>query len=150
MMIMQKLGQKLALDFGAQLAKSVSFHCRIVQFARIQKWVKPSFCSCNKSAFPQMSGLSAIASLLFLWLTSGLHHIADVLVTLNKWMVRHWKLLLWLLVYFLEGGVCVPLWGVAFLGCFWGNEGHSIEVSCWGPSEVQSMLWSKSTLFRAL
>ena len=62
-----------------------------------------------------MSGLPAIVSLLFLWLMSGLHHIADVLVTLNKLTVRHWKLLLWLLVCFLEGGIQVVLWGVALV-----------------------------------
>lgn len=56
---------------------------------------------------------------------SGLRHTAAVVVALNKFMVRHWKLLLWL-VRFLEGGIPVLLWSVAFLGCVWGVRDRAL------------------------
>lgn len=128
-MVMQKLGQELALEFWGSSGKICVLPLQNCAVCGNTKMSETGLLFLEQICLsPDVR--TAIASLLFLWLTSGLHHIADVLVTVNKLMVKYWKLLQWLLVCFWEGGICVLLWGGACPYCFWGNEGHSIEISC--------------------
>lgn len=115
-MVMQKLGQELALSFGVHLGRSVSFHCGIVQFAL----------SGTKLLFVLQTCLSADVRTVCHRLTAVL--VAHVLVTLDHLTGRHLEAASVAVgMYFGRWYVCSAL--ECCLGYFWGNEGHSIEAS---------------------
>lgn len=124
---MQKLGQELAFEFWGSSGK---IHVLPLQNCLgIKNQAKLSCCSCDRAAFPCIRmvccSLSAVPG-------------ADVRTASHGWCAGYATSMIVEAreaasagaVMALEGGICVLLWG---------SEGHSIEVFCQGPSEIQSL-----------